>query len=90
MEIAGGARASMTNELTDLLDTTDLKALGQKEKLEVEGGEETEGQVKKSETKEATSVSSSGQYNQPSIWAKSMSKKDFRGYSKRKRSRIIN
>ena len=37
MEIAGGARASMTNELTDLLDTTDLKALGQKEKLEVDG-----------------------------------------------------
>jgi hypothetical protein len=53
-----------------------------REQLEVEGGEETEGQVKKSETKEATSVSSSGQYNQPSIWAKSMSKKDFRGYSK--------
>jgi hypothetical protein len=53
-----------------------------REQLEVEGGEETEGQVKKTETKEATSVSSSGQYNQPSIWAKSMSKKDFRGYSK--------
>jgi hypothetical protein len=53
-----------------------------REQLEVQGGEETEGQVKKTETKEATSVSSSGQYNQPSIWAKSMSKKDFRGYSK--------
>jgi len=53
-----------------------------REQLEVEGGEESEGKVKKTETKEATSVSSSGQYNQPSIWAKSMSKKDFRGYSK--------
>jgi hypothetical protein len=38
--------------------------------------------VKKMETKEATGGSSSGQYNQPSIWAKSMNKKDFRGYSK--------
>jgi len=53
-----------------------------REQLEVEGGEESEGKIKKTETKEATSVSSSGQYNQPSIWAKSMSKKDFRGYSK--------
>jgi hypothetical protein len=44
--------------------------------------EEGDGEVKKSETKEATSSSSSGQYNQPSIWAKSMKKKDFRGYSK--------
>jgi hypothetical protein len=43
---------------------------------------ETEGDTFKQETKEATSSSSSGQYNQPSIWAKSMSKKDFRGYSK--------
>jgi len=41
-----------------------------------------DGEVTKAETKEATSSSSSGQYNQPSIWAKSMNKKDFRGYSK--------
>ena len=53
-----------------------------REKFDFEGVEETEGQIKKAETKEATSVSSSGQYNQPSIWAKSMKKKDFRGYSK--------
>jgi len=44
--------------------------------------EDGDGEVTKAETKEATSVSSSGQYNQPSIWAKSMKKKDFRGYSK--------
>ena len=43
-----------------------------------EEGEE----VVKAETKEATGTASSGQYNQPSIWAKSMNKKDFRGYSK--------
>jgi hypothetical protein len=41
-----------------------------------------EGEVVKAETKEATGSASSGQYSQPSIWAKSMSKKDFRGYSK--------
>lgn len=40
------------------------------------------GQPKKTETKEATGASSSGQYSGPSIWAKSMNKKDFRGYSK--------
>lgn len=33
----------------------------------------------KAETKEATSSSSSGQYNQPAIWAKSMKKKDWKG-----------
>jgi hypothetical protein len=43
---------------------------------------ESDGETFKQETKEATGSSSSGQYNQPSIWAKSMSKKDFRGYSK--------
>ena len=41
-----------------------------------------DGEITKTETKEATTSSSSGQYNQPSIWAKSMKKKDFRGYSK--------
>lgn len=38
-------------------------------------------QVEKVETKEATSSSSSGQYNQPAIWAKSMSKKNWKGAS---------
>lgn len=38
--------------------------------------------ITKDETKEATTTASSGQYNQPSIWAKSMNKKDFRGRSK--------
>ncbi len=38
--------------------------------------------VKKVETKEATTSASSGQYSSPAIWAKSLNKKDFRGYSK--------
>lgn len=38
--------------------------------------------VKKTETKEATGASSAGQYSQPSIWAKSTKKKDWRGASK--------
>ena len=38
--------------------------------------------VKKMETKEATSSASSGQYSTNKVWAKSMNKKDFRGYSK--------
>jgi len=36
---------------------------------------------KKVETKEATSSSSSGQFSQPAIWAKSMSKKNWKGAS---------
>ena len=38
-------------------------------------------EIKKVETKEATSSSSSGQYSQPAIWAKSTSKKDWKGAS---------
>ena len=38
--------------------------------------------VKKVETKEATTSASSGQYSSPAIWAKSLNKKDFIGYSK--------
>jgi hypothetical protein len=38
--------------------------------------------IKKSETKEATGSGSSGSYSQPSIWAKSQSKKDWRGAKK--------
>jgi hypothetical protein len=38
--------------------------------------------LKKIESKEATSSSSSGQYSTPKMWAKSMNKKDFRGASK--------
>lgn len=38
--------------------------------------------LKKVETKEATTSASSGQYSQPAIWAKSLNKKDFKGYSK--------
>ena len=37
---------------------------------------------KKVETKEATGASSSGQYSTPASWAKSTSKKDWRGKSK--------
>lgn len=37
---------------------------------------------KKVETKEATGASSSGSYETPSIWAKTMNKKDWRGASK--------
>lgn len=40
--------------------------------------EQTEQKI---ETKEATTSSSSGQYNQPAIWAKSMSKKHWKGAS---------
>ena len=36
---------------------------------------------KKMETKEATTSASSGQYSQPAIWAKSMSKKNWKGAS---------
>lgn len=42
---------------------------------------EKEEKLKKTETKEATSSSSSGQYSQPAIWAKSMSKKHWKGAS---------
>ena len=52
-----------------------------REQAEADLGVE-DGEITKAETKEATTSSSSGQYNQPSIWAKSMKKKDFRGYSK--------
>jgi hypothetical protein len=38
-------------------------------------------QLEKVEATEATSSSSSGQYNQPAIWAKSMSKKNWKGAS---------
>ncbi len=41
----------------------------------------SDGETVKAETKEATSSSSSGQYNQPAIWAKSMKKKDWKGAS---------
>jgi len=37
--------------------------------------------LEKVETKEATASGSSGQYSQPAIWAKSMSKKDWKGAS---------
>ena len=38
-------------------------------------------EMQKVETKEATSSSSSGQYSQPAIWAKSTKKKDWKGAS---------
>jgi hypothetical protein len=38
--------------------------------------------IQKIETKEATGASSSGSYETPAAWAKSMSKKDWRGKSK--------
>jgi hypothetical protein len=54
-----------------------------REQLEMgETTEEGNDDMVKKETKEATSSPSSGQYSQPSMWAKSMSKKNFRGYSK--------
>jgi hypothetical protein len=40
------------------------------------------GEPQKTETKEATSTASSGQYSTPKMWAKSTSKKDWRGKSK--------
>lgn len=41
----------------------------------------SDGETVKGETKEATGSSSSGQYSQPAIWAKSMKKKDWKGAS---------
>jgi hypothetical protein len=41
----------------------------------------SDGEAVKGETKEATGASSSGQYSQPAIWAKSMKKKDWKGAS---------
>ena len=41
-----------------------------------------QGKKKKTETKEATGSSSSGSYETPKAWAKTMSKKDWRGKSK--------
>lgn len=53
-----------------------------REQMESDGEQGmTDGETVKSETKEATSSSSSGQYNQPAIWAKSMKKKDWKGAS---------
>ena len=42
---------------------------------------EKDEKIKKVETKEATTSASSGQYSQPAIWAKSMSKKHWKGAS---------
>jgi hypothetical protein len=53
-----------------------------REQIESDGGMGlSDGETVKAETKEATSSSSSGQYNQPAIWAKSMKKKDWKGAS---------
>jgi len=53
-----------------------------REQIESDGEMDlTDGEPVKSETKEATGASSSGQYNQPAIWAKSMSKKNWKGAS---------
>jgi len=41
----------------------------------------SDGEAVKGETTEATGASSSGQYSQPAIWAKSMKKKDWKGAS---------
>ncbi len=46
------------------------------------GGDMSEDDIKKTETKEATSSASSGQYSTPKAWAKSTSKKHWRGKSK--------
>jgi len=47
----------------------------------VDGVKTVREEVEKVETKEATSSSSSGQYSQPAIWAKSLSKKNWKGAS---------
>jgi hypothetical protein len=53
-----------------------------REQLETDGEKGlTDGETAKTETKEATGASSSGQYSQPAIWAKSMSKKNWKGAS---------
>ena len=53
-----------------------------REQIETDGEKGlTDGETAKAETKEATGASSSGQYSQPAIWAKSMSKKNWKGAS---------
>jgi hypothetical protein len=53
-----------------------------REQIETDGEMDlTDGEPVKTETKEATSASSAGQYSQPAIWAKSMSKKNWKGAS---------
>jgi len=46
------------------------------------GGDMSKDDIKKTETKEATGSASSGQYSTNKIWAKSTSKKDWRGRAK--------
>jgi len=53
--------------------TTNVPTIRESEE-QIENGDE---EVKKAETKEATSTTSSGQYSQPSIWSKSLKKKDW-------------
>lgn len=54
---------------------------GDEEKIDTKNVPTVRESIEKVETKEATSSSSSGQYSQPAIWAKSMSKKHWKGAS---------
>lgn len=54
---------------------------GSEEKLSTKNIPTVRESTEKVETKEATASGSSGQYSQPAIWAKSMSKKHWKGAS---------
>jgi len=77
---ASTAGTSSGTFITKMGDSKEISNMNTK-KVPTVREEETD-DIKKTETKEATSSSSSGQYSTPKIWAKSLNKKDFRGYAK--------
>ena len=73
------------DELQDKVDDDVVEYISQTDgdeqsirKIKIQKGE----QITKAETKEATGSASSGQYSGPSIWAKSSTKKNWRGARK--------
>ena len=71
----------MDDDVVEYLNVTD----GDYEtlrKINAQRGKGNDNDIKKVETKEATGSSSSGSYVGPSIWAKSSSKKNWRGAKK--------
>lgn len=78
---AGGSAGMFVGPLTGSVEKTNTKKVPTVREGALKGGNVDNLELKKVETKEATSSSSSGQYSQPAIWAKSMSKKDWKGAS---------
>ena len=74
-------RGKVDDDVVEYLNVTD----GDYEtlrKINAQRGKGNDNDIKKVETKEATGSSSSGSYVGPSIWAKSSSKKNWRGAKK--------